>query len=401
MEAIRPIDKREEINRRNRKKRMRIVLISAVLVFAAVIGIMIYRIRTKEYAGYRVVAESFLYENLTGYLAAGDVFYAYGNDGAKAVTADGNLKWEMSYHLDNPALAYCREVAAVADIGGNSVYVVAENGIPYQYQTLYPIVKHAVARQGVTAVLLDNGTEDFIQLYDINGTLRVDINTKTKTDGIPVDIALSEDGKKLVTLYITFQGSEISSKVTFYNAGEVGKNYIGNVVGQKTFEGNCLVYDIGFLKEDYIYVLSEDGFSIYYMKEVPELVKEEKITNRILDLALTEDGIYVIEETPSGQKQMCYYPAEDGIASEILGHQVWGNVPEYETFMATTEEVIFFSPQSMQVYRKNQSLKYHGNFKDSLEAVYPIGGNRYFLVGDGKVQTIKLTSRKQKEGDGA
>lgn len=400
MEAIRPIDKREEINRRNRKKRIRIVLAFVVFILAAAAGMMIYRMRTKEYQGYRITAESFLYDNLTGYLAEGDSFYAYSNDGAKAMTADGNLKWEMSYHLDNPALAYCKEVAAVADIGGNSVYVVAENGIPYQYQVLYPIVKHAVARQGVTAVLLDNGTEDFIQLYDINGTLRVDINTKTKTDGIPVDIALSEDGKKLVTLYITFKGSEISSKVTFYNAGEVGKNYIGNVVGQKTFEENCLVYDIGFLKEDYVYVLYEDGFSIYYMKEVPELVKEQKITNRILDLALTEDGLYIIEETSSGQKQMCYYSAEDGIASELLGQQVWENVPEYESFTATTEEVVFFSPQSIQVYRKNQSLKYYGIFRNGLEAVYPIGGNRYFLVEGGKVQTIKLTSKKQKEGDG-
>ena len=34
-------------------------------------------------------------------------------------------------------------------------------------EVIYPIIKHEVAKQGVTAVLLDNGTEDFIQLYDV------------------------------------------------------------------------------------------------------------------------------------------------------------------------------------------------------------------------------------------
>ena len=67
--------------------------------------------------------------------------------------------------------------------------------------------------------------------------------------------------------------------------------------------------------------------------------------------------------------------------------------------IATEEEVIFFSPQKISVYRKNKSLKYEAEFEHGLDAVFPAGGNKYFLICAGEVQTIKLSNSKQKEGE--
>ncbi len=392
-------DKREEINLRNKKKKRRLFLVVVAVVFVIAVIALVFYMQTRQFGSYKMIAKTELQKNVVSYKAGNGLLFLCSNDGAKALTPEGDVKWEMSYHLDNPSIEYCKDVAAVADIGGTTVYIVAENGIPYNYQVVYPIVKHAVAKQGVTAVLLDNGTEDFIQLYDINGTLRVDINTKTKTDGIPTDIALSEDGKKLVTLYQTFEGSEIVGKVTFYNAGEVGKNYLGNIVGQKTFENNVLVYDVGFMSEDGVYVLYENGFSVYRMTEVPELLLEQTTENEILDVSVTENGIYLVEKTATGQTQLCYYGVEGSLFSGLLKNRVWTDIPEYETMVATKEEVIFFSPQSITIYRKNRSLKYEGDFASSLEAIFPVGGNKYFLVDTGKVQAIRLSKKTQKEGE--
>ena len=172
-------EKTKEIaNRKKLWRVLRIVLVLSVILFG--IGWIQYT-RVRELKGYNLKSENPLYTNTVGYQAGNGRFFVYSNDGARALDGDGAVLWEASYQLDNPQLAYCEDVAAVADIGGNAVYVIAENGIPHNYQVNYPIIKHEVAKQGVTAVLLDNETEDFIQLYDINGTLRVDINTKTKT----------------------------------------------------------------------------------------------------------------------------------------------------------------------------------------------------------------------------
>ena len=378
---------KEKIDMKKVGRVVRIVLVLAVLLFG--VGWIQYA-RVRELKGYGLKSETSLYTTMVGYQAGNGRFFAYSNDGARALDGDGTVLWEASYQLDNPALTYCKDVAAVADIGGTSVYVIAENGIPYNYQVLYPIVKHEVAGQGVTAVLLDNGMEDFIQLYDMNGGLRVDINTKTKTDGIPIDIALSPDGKKLVTLYVTFQGDAMLCKTTFYNADEVGKNHINNIVGQKTFAENLLAYDVCFLGEDTVCVLLENGFALYRMTEVPELICEKTLEETVVEMLCVNGGLYVVKEAENKQKILSFYD-RNGKEKQVLKE-----VPEYETMAATAEEVVFFSPQKVTVYRVNGSKKFSTAFEQSLEAVYPAGSNRYFLVDTGKLQTIKLTNKEEK-----
>lgn len=377
----------EQTEKRKRNMKKIFLALRILLVLFLLIGgiIWIQYSRTKEYKNYEFSSEIALYTGVFQCTAGNGRFFAYGNDGARALDGNGKVVWEIAYQLDNPEISYCEEVAAVADIGGTAVYIVEENGIPYNYNVIYPIVKHEVAKQGVTAVLLDNGTEDYIQLYDKNGTLRVDINTITKTDGIPVDIALSPDGKKLVTLYITFQGDAMLCKATFYNADEVGKNYINNIVGQKIFTENCLAYDVCFLDEDTVCILLENGFALYRMTEVPELLVEKTLSEEIVQFVCVEGGFYLIKENAK-QRTMSYYNKNGEIK------QTWSEIPEYESVTATKEEVVFFSPQRVTVYRANGSLKFSTAFTQSLENVFPAGGNRYFLRNGSRLQTIKLTN---------
>lgn len=382
------------------KKKLGALVRIAVILGLIVGGILLRQhVRTREYKGYEVLSETSLYSIMTGYQSGNMELLLYSNDGAKAIDKNGEISWEISYQLDNPDIVYCKDVAAVADIGGKSVYVVAENGIPHTYEVIYPIVKHEVAEQGVTAVLLDNGKEDFIQLYDMDGNLRVDINTKTKIDGIPIDIALSPDGKKLVTLYMTFQGDYMVCKVTFYNADEVGKNYINNIVEQKTYEDNLLAYDVRFLSDDTLCVLLEKGFALYRMTEVPELIceknlcedkKEEKEVS-LVEVICVEGGLYAVTEDASKKRTMTFYDTKGEEKS------TWKEIPEYESITATKEEVVFFSPQSITIYRRNRSLKYGASFTQSLEAVFPAGSDRYFLVDTDKVLTIKLSNAANEE----
>ena len=374
------------------KKKLGIIL-RLVLILGLVLGgiLLGQHIHTREYKGYEVLSETSLYSSMAGYEPGNRELMFYSNDGAKAIDKNGEISWEISYQLDNPDIVYCKEVASVADIGGKSVYVVPENGIPHTYEVIYPIVKHDVAKQGVTAVLLDNGKEDYIQLYDIDGNLRVDINTKTKIDGIPVDIALSPDGKKLVTLYMTFQGDYMVCKVTFYNADEVGKNYINNIVGQKTYEDNLLAYDVRFLDDDTLCVLLEKGFALYRMTEVPELICEKILEEEPVEVICVEGGLYVVKDDAAKERTMTFYNTKGEEKS------TWKEIPEYESITATKEEVVFFSPQSVTIYRMNRSVKYSASFTQSLEAVFPAGNDRYFLVDNDRVQTIKLSNGTNEE----
>lgn len=385
---------RREVIEERRRSRVRKVLLLLFAAFIIVMAVMLWNYFTAHtYSGYTVTSEFASAGNLKQYKSTGRNLILVSNDGAKAVSASGELLWEAAYQMDNPSAVFCGNVAAVGDIGGKSVHVIAENGIPSSYEVLYPIVKLAVAEQGVTAVMLDNGTEDYIQLYDIKGGLRVDIKTKTKREGFPADFALSPDGKKLVTLYLTFEGDALISKVTFYNAGEVGKNYIGNVVGQKSFDRNIFVSGVQFLNNEVICILKEDGFVLYQMKERPEFICEQNFEEKLYDMACVENGVVVVTENTQTKKKTMYRFDSSGKKTET-----WRELPEYETLTVTEEEIILFSPQKVIAYRNNRSEKFAAEFHRNLEAVLPAGGNRYFLIDTGRIQTIKLSENETKDG---
>lgn len=381
--------RREILEEKRRSRTRRILALLFVFFLLAVATAIWWYVAAHTYKGYVVTSEFSATGQLPQYQSSGNSLIMYHNDGAKAISGNGTLLWEMSYQMDHPAAASCGNVAAVADIGGKNVYVIAENGMPYNYQVLYPIVKHAVAGQGVTAVLLDNGTEDYIQLYDINGNLSVDINTKTKTDGFPIGLALSEDGKKLVTLYLTFDGDALISKATFYNVGEVGKSHIGNIVGQNLFE-NTLAYDIIFLNNETVCILKEDGFSLYEMKEIPRLLYEKSFETGLYDIICARDCFAVVtEDAATKQKTMVRYN-EKGKETAT-----WKTIPDYETLVLSKEEIILFNSQKATIYRNNKSEKFSGGFGKSLEALFPAGGNRYFLIDMEGIRTIKLSETKE------
>lgn len=383
--------RKDNIEEKKRSRSRKIVGLFLVLLIIIAAIILWRYFAGHTYKGYTVVSELALDGTYLSFCNTGTTLTVCNNDGAKAIDADGNILWEAGYQMDNPTLSFSKSVSAIADIGGTQVCVIAENGIPHSYQVRYPIVKLAVAKQGVTAALLDAGTEDYIQMYDINGELRVDINTKTKTDGFPIDIALSEDGTKLVTLYLTFQGDSLISKVTFYNAGEVGKNYQNNIVGQKSYEG-VLVNGIHFLGSNTVCVLLENGFSLYQMKEIPTLLCTKEFKERILDIVCAEDAVVVITENSETRiRTMQYYDLSGKVKAS------WNNLPEYEKAYAAQNEVILFSPQWVQIYRRNKTIKFESGFDRNLEAMLFGGGKRYFLIDTGRVQTIKLSENGGKD----
>lgn len=377
----------------NTKTFIKFILVVAIL---AVAGFFLYRfVQMRQYgtyATYEVVAE----KEVTG----GEVTFG-GKDnrlslctinGASAIDGTGTTKWNASFGLENPQVVSLKNVAAIADIGGFQVYVVAESGIVHSYSTSYPIVKAEVAQQGVTAVLLDGGEKDYIQIYDIDGNRKVDICTPTKTYGFPVDIALSDDGKKLATLYIFFNGDEIISEVTFYNAGDVGKNFVENITGQRSFKGK-LVYDIDFLGNDTVGIILEDGFSIYGMKEIPEKICEIVIDDEIVDMEMYDNGIVTVTKNDQGRKLQFYNlnGKEDGKKIEKL--------PVYDKLRVDNDEVILYSPGAVSIYRKNGVLKFSGTFDETIDDVYFAGDNRYFLAGSGIVRTIMLLKNVKEENE--
>ena len=86
---------------------------------------------------------------------------------------------------------------------------------------------------------------------------------------------------------------------------------------QKIFQENILAYDVCFLNEDTVCVLLEDGFFLYRMTEVPELICEKQPEEPIVDLLCVDSGVYVITETAEKKRALSFYD-EKGNQKNIL-----------------------------------------------------------------------------------
>lgn len=354
-----------------------------VFLVAVVAGIAAYFfLREKTYSDYKVVKELEAGEALE-YVQADGALVRCGREGAQAVKADGTLLWNVTYQtMKNPSFVFCKSMMAVADVGGKQYLLSDGSGTTKLYTTPYPIQSISVAKQGVTAVLMNAGETDYIYLYSKEGELLSEIETVVSRDGFPVTLALSEDGKKLVTSYMKVDGDEPVGCVTFYNFGEVGRNELRNLVAQAQYK-DCMVSRVTFWDNDTVLVVGENVFEVFAMTEIPESVCKKEVLSEIKSIAV---GQYfcMITKNRDGQEVLEAYDKSGGLCMKKV------ITSPYVGIHTVGEEVVLYSYSGCDIFNVEDGLIFSGNFENGIRRMFAIDKNHYYLVEDRYVKVIKL-----------
>ncbi|MBP5411596.1 MAG: hypothetical protein J6Y26_06795 [Lachnospiraceae bacterium] len=181
-----------------------LLIIALVLIIGGVaVGLWVkHRNDRRTYAAYDVMKTKQLpFTTVNGTLPIRGGVMRYARDGAEAVNQDGESLWNVSYNMANPVADTCGKYAAVGDAGHVTLYIMDGTGAFSNVTTDHPIVRVAVAANGETAVLMDDGSKDYIAIYHADGKRVVDMNTLTTVSGFPLDLAISEDGTKLAVTF--------------------------------------------------------------------------------------------------------------------------------------------------------------------------------------------------------
>lgn len=370
-----------------RKIRILFLLLGAVIIFAVVFSIWMYY--TKDYNSYQVLKSVERSDtSATNYTVYNDKLMKYSRDGAVGYNAQLDMEWSGSYNFASPMVDVSDEYVALADAGGNEVYVFDGTGSPAEIDVLYPISLVRVASQGVVAVAMSNDSSDLIQIYDSNNNneLLVEFKTNVSEDGYPVDMALSSDGKKLVTTYLNVTGGTPTSKVTFYNLGEVGKNYSNNIVAAKTYQKE-IISKVEFFGNDIVCAFGEQGFNLYSMRQLVKDVESKTFKKTIKSVFLTEEYFGFVFEPQSNNSDFT-----------VEMYDVNGNAKmsasidfAYNTVYMAGEEIIFMADQECHILRTNGTQKFHRVFDTPISYIMPLSGfNKYILVDDNSISSIKI-----------
>ncbi len=379
----------EEKRVEKEQKRHRRSVVTATVIFCflvlALAGFLINGLINREYCAYEIVNSRPRQDSSTvKYMSYNDsgAILKYSRDGASAMDSEGNILWNGSYEFNNPVADVCRGYVVIADVGGKEAYVFNGSDSGTKITTVLPILEAEVASQGVVALVLEEKDSNEIQIinpYETENSLLVKIPTNIAGDGYPVDISISEDGKKLVTTYIALENGELKSKVTFYNFGEIGKDRVNNIVGGVDF-GKDIVAHVEFLDNTNICLMQEKQLLMYQMPELPEEGTVLTADGDIRSVLYSKDTIgYVAEEklvlySYSGNKKL-ELPVD------------W----EYDEAEIINDDIIFRSELFCHVLRPSGSVKLDCRFDKNILYMFPTKKkNHYIFIDENNIEEVKL-----------
>lgn len=363
-----------------------------VLIVVAVAGIVIYVMLHKEYKGYRVVKSAETdYENTASYVQFAGNLLKYTPDGVSYINANGDTVWSAGINMLMPMAVTSGDYAVIADMSGNSVCVFNASGQVSSLTMPYTICDVDVAKQGAFAVMLESDKTNYVNLYDKNGNAIYEMQTTLDKSGYPLDMTISDDGRKLFTSYINIAGNSVQDNLAAYNFGDVGQNSNADrMVGGYMFE-NEVVPKVEFIDNDTVAAFGTNTISIYDMKEKPSFKTDIKFDNEIRSVFYNKNYIGVIQDNQDGTSEHMYNIQ----VYDLKGNKKFEDYIDfsYSNVYAADKEIIISGGNNCLIYRKDGSVKFNGTLAGNINSVVP-SGNRleYIVVYDTVTETIKLKS---------
>lgn len=380
---------RKPFKRRIAIHRMRILAATGLSIVLVVVIILVcyFSYINQSYTGYEVissVAQKYLHNS--NVLSFGSNFISYSTDGIRCIDQKGNDIWNCPYEMQNPIVRINGNYAAVADYVGRTIYIFDMSGALGTIQTNNPIQDIEVAGNGVVAAVLDSGDVTSIWLYYHDGSDIASFRTTMSKSGYPLDIGMSTDGKLVAVSYLYLDSGVLTSKVAFYNFGEVGQNKTDNLVGGYDYQ-NEIVPLVGFMNESTAFAVANDRLVFYKGTQRPVSQADIFLRDEIRSVYYGNEYIGLTYLNPTAEtKYIIDIYNSSGDLKNTLPIDM-----EYKDIFFVDNYVVIYNASSCMIYNINGNIKYQGEFDDSVILMIPTNSVlRYVLVTQDEIQTIIL-----------
>lgn len=380
------VDQLEEKIRSHRLRILKIILLFVVLALI-VAGSLYYVYQTRTYSSYQVL-ESMEREDSAGtqFMEFNGNIIKYSNDGAFYIDARNQLIWNQTYEMQSPMLDICEGYAAIADQNGKKIYIMNTEEPCGEIDTNRPIQQIHVANQGMVAVLMEENGTGYIQLYDKAGTFLAEGELHTKNSGYPLDIAVSNDGKKMAVAMMDVNEGTVKTTVAFYNFGSVGQNEIDNIVSSYPYS-DTVIPKVEFLTNDIAVAIGDNRLVIYEGSQKPVVKAEIEISREIRGLFYNDNYIGLVFENENKEKPFgieLYDTRGDMIQSFDFSM-------EYDEIeFLENDEICIRNNLECSIYTLRGIQRFHYNFEKDIYKVIHVNGRQYIFLMSGITEKVKL-----------
>lgn len=359
--------------------------ITVVAVIAAVCLVFLY-VEKRSYHSYKVLNTSEQEDVVsTQYVEMDGDILRYSPDGVSVVDSSMNTVWNETYTMQNPIADVNGSRAVIADSEGTSLYICDKKGVTGTVTTSYSIIKVRIAANGMVAAILDNDENTWINFYNLDGSLVAENLTKIDDPGYPMDVAVSDNGVMMVTFQYV-DGSKTTSYVAFYNYGDVGQNEDDRIVSGYTYE-NVVIPQVECISESQYIALRDDGFSTYQGNQIPKEVKTINVKKEIVSTFFDDQRIGLVFKNNSKDSE---YTMEVYSMNGQLKFRKNFNVA-YSTIKMSDGNIIMYNSSQICVMNSRGVQKYMASVDGTIRDFFKIGWNKYLMVMDNGVSTIKFS----------
>ena len=372
--------------RRIRYEKARKILVIAVLLLPAGCGPYLI-LKNQSYGKASTAAQySADISDTSSYAQFADGIVRYNRDGVAFLNKKNEEQWMQSMQIQNPVIVVKEDSFAVADNGGNNIFVFSKDGLKGEIETTLPIEKIAVSDQGVVSVLLRNETTPTIMVYDAAGNTLAEMQGSPGTTGYPTAMEMSDDGSTLAVSYIYFEGTAEKSRVVYYNFGETGQDKTDNIVSSEEY-ADTIVGDIFFMGDDRSVVVGDNSLVIYQGIDAPRAEKVISLDQEIQSVFHSDEyiGLVLLNREKSGYELRLY----NRLGEVMIGRDIPG---KYSNARIDGDEIVMFDGSRCCIVTVTGIIKYHGNLDVEIQEMFrAFGVNRYYVMSVDELRIIYLT----------
>lgn len=380
----REISYTEKIHKHKLSSVYRIVLLAVIIIVLCVVVYMQYENQT--YERYETISEEFK-EEIEGAeeRRLGNGLLTYSKDGAHYTDASGESKWNQTYQMQNPIIAVCEDVVAIADYNGSKIYVYNSKEKLGEIDTTMPILSMCVAGNGVTAAVLDGKDVTWIRTLSPEGAVLVEFKTSMENYGYPFCVTLSPDGILCAVSYMYMDMGEMKSSVAFYNFGEVGKNQADNFVGGYDYADTLVPY-VQFMNRNTAFAVGDDRLVFYKGNQKPENAANVLFSEELQEVYYSEDyvGLVFLSDFGNGRRLDIY----DTAGTKVLSREL---TMEYTDILFDNDSYIIYNETELYIGTMDGKEKYNGTFMEPVNLLIPTGkAYCYMMVTGESIEVIRL-----------
>lgn len=361
-----------------------VILVTVTLLAAVVSTYLLVEMQT--YTKMRII-QSYGSAGLdnSSYMQFSNGVLKYSRDGIAFLNKSGEEQWNQSYQIKTPIINVNQDSAAVADQGGNDIFVFDKKGLKGEIHTNYPIEQIVVSENGIVSALLKNESTPQIVCYDSMGNVLVEHRSSLTGTGYPIGMAISPDGTMLQVSYLCVADGVEASRIVYYDFANTDDEE-GEYQAAEEIYKNAVIPTSFFVDDKTSVLVGDEAFMIYEGADQPKLSKTVELEKEIKSVFYDDEYIgFVLKNSGEEKYELRLY----NMAGTLKLSKTFTG--EYSNVKVSRGNVIMYDGRKCTIFSEWGVQKFEGELDKEIMEILPLTGvNKYLVMNTDGLEEVRL-----------